>query len=91
VVVLSDWAAHPTERSANGEHAILYAGTRTYLDGVILRLDPETGTITVVPGSGAIPLPGSAVANNPLEAYGGAWFNTAGDLFLYRNEGTDRP
>jgi hypothetical protein len=84
---VADWAAHPTERSADGQHAILYAGTRSYLDGVILRLDPQTGTITVVPGSGAIVLPGGVV-NNALQAYGGAWFNAVGDLFLYRNEGT---
>jgi hypothetical protein len=82
-----DLTQNPTERSADGQHAILYAGTRSYLDGVILRLDPQTGTITVVPGSGAIVLPGGVV-NNALQAYGGAWFNAVGDLFLYRNEGT---
>jgi hypothetical protein len=68
--VVNDWAAHPVT-------GLLYGGDRDGMGGnaQLAVLDPATGvrTDTVVPG-----LPVGV-------AYGGAWFNAAGELFLYRN------
>ncbi len=55
----------------------LYGGDQT--GGQLARLDPATGTRTDFNvGGGGIP---------SGTAYGGAWFNAAGTLFLYRNNG----
>ncbi len=67
---VNDWAAHPTT-------GLLYGGDRTGQGGnaELAMLDPATGVRTdrVVTG-----LPTGV-------SYGGAWFNAAGELFLYRN------
>ncbi len=56
---------------------LLYGGDQT--GGQLARLDPATGIRTdSAVGGGGIP---------SGTAYGGAWFNAAGTLFLYRNSG----
>lgn len=68
--IVNDWATHPVT-------GLLYGGDRDGQGGnaELAILDPATGmrTDTVVPG---LPV---------LVAYGGAWFNAASELFLYRN------
>jgi Repeat of unknown function (DUF6923) len=69
--VVNDWAAHPVT-------GLLYGGDRTGAGGnaQIAILDPATGIRT-----------DTAVVGLPTGvAYGGAWFNAAGELFLYRND-----
>ena len=70
--VVADWAYHPGDGR-------LYGGDRT--DGELAILDPATGLRTdVAVGGGGLP-PSSL-------GYGGAWFDAAGQLFLYLNHGT---
>jgi uncharacterized repeat protein (TIGR01451 family) len=59
----------------NPADGLLYGGDST--SGQLARLDPVTGFRTDFNVAG---LPSG-------DAYGGAWFNVAGSLFLYRNNG----
>jgi hypothetical protein len=73
---VADWAAHPT----NG---LLYGGNDT--DKKIAILDPETGArrdwgVTCTSGSNCL--------GTSTNGFGAAWFNAAGNLFLYNNDGT---
>lgn len=68
-----DWAYNPAD-------GLLYGGDRT--GGQLAVLNPATGvrSDSTVGGGG---IPGSLTP----DAYGAAWFNTAGRLFLYQNSG----
>ncbi|UCC14831.1 MAG: hypothetical protein JSW21_02405 [Gammaproteobacteria bacterium] len=84
---VADWAAHPTEKAADGMQPVLYGAT---FQGNVLRLDPSTGTVTRVGASAVLP----AGIQQPGNAYGGAFFDAAGQFFAYRNGGPtvgDRP
>jgi hypothetical protein len=76
-----DWAVNPT----NGN---LYGGDQT--GGQLAVLNPTTGVRTDSAVAGcAVITPTCTEASFPAgTAYGGAWFNAAGRLFLYRNTGT---
>jgi uncharacterized repeat protein (TIGR01451 family) len=75
-VNVADWAVNPLDGMLYG------GGSRGTTRGLIFRLNPETGVINQVPGSGAIGLPTGTGSEN---SFGGAWCNAAGNLFLYRN------
>jgi len=66
---VADWAVAPFD-------GMLYGGSNT---GAIWKLDPGTGIMTMVTGSGALGL--------TTGAYGGAWFSPEGRMFLYNNSG----
>jgi uncharacterized repeat protein (TIGR01451 family) len=73
---VADWAAHPT----NG---MLYGGNDT--NKKVAILDPTTGARRdwgVTCGGGSNCLGTSTLG------FGAAWFNAAGNLFLYNNDGT---
>jgi hypothetical protein len=75
--VVLDWAAHPT----NG---LLYGADR---QGQIAVLDPNDASGFAVRTDG--PNPGLAsFPNTGSDGYGAAWFNSAGELFVYQNSGT---
>jgi uncharacterized repeat protein (TIGR01451 family) len=76
-----DWAVHPT----NG---LLYGGDSS--QGQLAILNPATGVRTDVAVAGCSPVTTTcnAAALPSGVAFGGAWFNSAGRLFLYRNGGT---
>ncbi|MHC4883408.1 MAG: DUF6923 family protein, partial [Planctomycetota bacterium] len=76
-VNVADWAVNPLD-------GMLYGGAPQVSPARIWKLNPDTGEMTIVPGSGAIGLPNGT---DTLDAFGGAWFNAAGHLFLYRNVG----
>lgn len=76
-VNVADWAVSPIDN-------MLYGAAPTPSPARIWQLNPTTGVMTIVPGSGALGLPTGTI---PLDAYGGAWFNAEGNLFLYRNRG----
>jgi hypothetical protein len=71
---VSDWAAHPT----NG---LLYGGKDTDDNHKLAVLDPTTGDRRDY-GVG-----GPGIGTSTL-GFGAAWFNAAGELFLYNNDGT---
>ncbi|MHC5144858.1 MAG: DUF7507 domain-containing protein [Planctomycetota bacterium] len=77
IVNVADWAVNPLD-------GMLYGGAPQVSPARIWQLNPDTGEMTIVPGSGAIGLPNGT---GTLDAFGGAWFNAAGHLFLYRNVG----
>jgi hypothetical protein len=73
---VADWAAHPT----NG---MLYGGNDT--NKKVAILDPATGArrdwgVTCGGGSDCL--------GTSINGFGAAWFNAAGNLFLYNNDGT---
>ncbi|MEE8525839.1 MAG: hypothetical protein V3T72_18035 [Thermoanaerobaculia bacterium] len=75
-----DWAASPID-------GLLYGGDST--DSQLAILDPVTGVRGDVAVEGCMPLAPDCQATGlpPGTAYGGAWFNAAGTLFLFRNTG----
>jgi uncharacterized repeat protein (TIGR01451 family) len=78
---VADWAAHPTEKTIDGIHPILYGGARVANNSFhVARLDPQTGSRTNIL---ILPVP----ASDPNLGYGAAWFDAAGRLFLYHNSG----
>jgi len=77
-VNVADWAYNPFD-------GMLYGAAPTPNPARIWKLDPVTGVMTIVPGSGALGLPTGTTAT---AAYGGVWFNGEGHLVLYRNVGT---
>jgi uncharacterized repeat protein (TIGR01451 family) len=75
-----DWAASPID-------GLLYGGDST--DSQLAILDPVTGVRTDVAVEGCTPFTADCAATGlPADtAYGGAWFDNTGTLFLYRNTG----
>jgi uncharacterized repeat protein (TIGR01451 family) len=90
VVNVADWAVGP-------DGNLYGVDATTSGAALIYQLNPTTGVMTVVPGSGTAGsivgarggtfkgLPGGST--DPNFAYGGAWFNSAGRFFAYRNNG----
>jgi hypothetical protein len=77
--VLLDWAAHP-----DPSVPMLFGADR---QGQIGMLDTTTGIrVDTTPQAGP---DGGLASNLPgSDGYGAAWFNSAGELFVYQNSGT---
>ncbi|UCG54259.1 MAG: hypothetical protein JSV32_06630, partial [Dehalococcoidia bacterium] len=75
-VNVADWAVNPIDGN-------LYGASYT---GQIFQMDPN-GTNAVITKVGDTPLLPSGSPGQPLDAYGGAWFNADGHFFAYRNVG----
>lgn len=72
IINVADWAVSPID-------GFLYGASGP--TGALYKMSP-TGVTTQIAGPGFLPSGGAT-----LDAYGGAWFNAAGRLFLYRNVG----
>jgi uncharacterized repeat protein (TIGR01451 family) len=90
LVNVADWAVGP-------DGNLYGVDATTSGAALIYQLNPTTGVMTIVPGSGNAGsivgprggtlkgLPGGST--DPNFAYGGAWFNSDGRFFAYRNNG----
>jgi uncharacterized repeat protein (TIGR01451 family) len=84
LVNVADWAASPIIKASDGLQPMLYGASG--FNGRLYSLDPNSAVITELTDPGFLPPP-PTTGNANLNAFGGAWFNAAGRLFLLRNVG----